>query len=403
MKINACLKEISLSPIARISQEARKKALKYEEKTGEPFIFFQRGELDTSPFPEITETTVSSVRQAENTKYPVSGGSLDVKEALVKKLKISNNIEVSEKNVVVTCGGQDAINLVFELFRNQKAASFSPIWSAIVNNLAPYSNIEFKEVLLNEDGSINFDELKKTLKEVNLFYLNSPSNPTGRVFSREELLRIGELCKENEVAIISDEAYERIVYDGKHVSIASLPELKDYENIFTAFTFSKTFSMTGFRFGYLVTKNREVANLLENLQDTRTAGVPTFIQKTALTAYSCKPEIEDKINKRVEELKMRRDIMYEGLRKVKGLNFAKPEGAFYFFVNFKNFIPSNLKEKERSDYLFNLLLENGICVMPGNYFTKTNNFNDCVRLSFSATSQEEIKIAVERMQKLFNR
>jgi len=331
-QFNSNLHNIKLSPIIAISEEARGIAPDYEERTGNNFIYFQRGEIDQPTFKEINDEVKLALDKGK-TKYPTSGGGKEVKQAILQKLQHYNKIEgLSLDDVVVTCGGQEALKMSIDLFRNGYGAGFSPIWSVLLENFIPYSNINFTEIPFCENFSIDFISLEKTLSSgLDFFYLNNPHNPTGKVFTEEELTTIGELCKKNNVCIISDEAYEYILFDNKkHVSIASLPEMRDYENIFTAYTFSKTFSMTGFRLGYLATKNNVASSLLKNVQYTHTAGVPTMIQEVAINAFSLKSQIESMVHVFEE----RRNKLYDGLTKVNGLRVSKPEGAFYLFPDF---------------------------------------------------------------------
>jgi len=278
-------------------------------------------------------------------------------------------------------------------------AGFSPVWSVIVENFVPFSGIDFIEVPLNPNFSVNFGLLEKILgsaNKVSAFYLNNPQNPTGKVFKEEELTRIAEICKKNEVFIISDEAYEDIVFEGSFTSVAALPVVRDYNNIITAFTFSKTFSMTGLRLGYAVTRNKIAADLIRKGDYTETAGVVTSIQQAANIAFWLDEDIKD----RVETFKSRRDKLYESLKGIEGIEVVKPEGAFYFYPNFSKFIPKDLKQEEKNWYIYKLFLENGIATVPGCCFTKAGHFTDNVRFSISATSHEDITEGTERMKTL---
>ncbi|MFC1522931.1 pyridoxal phosphate-dependent aminotransferase [Elusimicrobiota bacterium] len=398
---NPCLYNIALSPIVAISEKAKKRAKEYEAKTGEEFIFFQRGDIDLAPLPGIIEEVEKSLRCGK-TKYPASGGSDEAKTALVNKLALYNNIHAEKENIVVTYGGQEALGLAFELFRGKRAAVLSPVWSVLVENFLPYSNIRYEEVSLNEDNSIDYELLEDTLKHVDVFYVNNPQNPTGKVFTEEDLTKLGEMCVRHDVAIISDEAYEHIVFEGKkHISLASLPCVKNYSKIFTAFTLSKTFSMTGFRIGYVVTPDRIAANLMKNVQYTHTAGVVTFVQPAVKAAFS--PGFENRIAQRIKEFEIRRDALYNGLKNIKGIRLNNADGAFYLFVDFSGLIPQELRGNQRSEYIFKTLLDNGICVVPGNCFTKQNWYHDYMRLSFSGTSVNIISKSIIRIKTIFKK
>lgn len=394
-KFNSELENLKMSPIVAISEEIKKKAPEFE-KTGKSFIKFQRGEIDFPTPDYILEAVKKGLREGY-TKYPQSGGEPFFKDAVIEKLALENNAKNLEReNIVVTYGGMEALELSFKLFK--KGAGFSPCWSPVLENFAPYSNINFLEIPLSESFEVNYNLLEKSLKKVDFFYLNTPHNPTGKVFSEEEITNITKMCRKNNVYLISDEAYEKIVYDDKkHFSPASL----NLENIISCFTFSKSFSMTGFRLGYAAARNKKIAELLRLGNYTQTAGVVTFLQYAGAEALKNKIEGGKAVNLMIKEYKKRRDDLYEGLKKIKGIKISKPEGAFYMFPNFSEFIPKRLNGEKRGHYIYNLLMENGIGVVYGSCFGR--GFEDNVRLSFSATSVSEIKEAVKRLKNLFNK
>lgn len=395
---NPHLHKIEISPIVTISEQAKSIAPEYEQKSGRPFIYFQRGEIDLPVFAEIKDETIKALQEGQ-TKYPVCGGTKELREALVQKLEEYNKITgLSADNVVLTYGGQEALQMAIELFRGGRGAGFTPIWTVVLESFVPYSGIHFTEIPLREDFSIDFVSLEKLLSGgLDFFYLNTPHNPTGKVFTPEELLRIGELCQKNKVFVISDEAYEYIVFDNKrHTSLASLPELKNFKDIATIPSFSKTYSMTGFRAGYAAIKNGIAADLMKKAQYTQTAGVVSFIQPALKTAL----KLKDQIQQRVTEFQKRRDLLYDGLKRIHNLNVHRPEGAIYVFPNFAKLIPAG--QQSNRNYIYERLLQDGICVVPGQSFAGTDLFNTFARLSFSAVPAQLIKEAVERMQEIFS-
>ncbi len=396
-KFNPHMHEIEISPIVKISEEVRDRAPIFKKEAGKEFILFQRGEIDFKTPEKITGAIKNALDEGK-TKYPKAGGEPGPKKSLLEKLEEFNKIkDLDPDNIVLAYGGQEALQLSFQLFAGKKACGFSPIWSVLLENFIPYSGISFSEVPLNEDFSIEYAKLENTIEQSDVFYINNPHNPTGKIFSEEELSQIGEICKKYGVFIISDEAYEHIVFDNKnHVSIASLSELYDYQDIITAFTFSKTFSMTGLRLGYAVSRNKIAVDLIRKADYTQTAGVVTPIQESALVGFS--GLVMDEVEERVGELQKRRDVLYEGLQEIKGLEVVKPEGAFYFFPDFSKFVPRDLKGKERDWYIYNLCLENGVAIVPGCCFSKEGYFPDNARLSFSATPPEKIIEGVARIR-----
>lgn len=389
------LHRIEISPIVRIAEQARKIEPEYEKRTGERFIHLERGEIDLST-PNQLIIDINNALVDGKTKYPKSGGELSLKKAVAEKLSTKNNIKgIQAEDVVITCGGQEALNLSFQLFANKAGAGFSPIWSVAIENFIPYSNIKFFEIPFNEDFSIDFFRLEETLKKVDFLYVNNPHNPAGKVFSYDELQRITALCKYYNVFIISDEAYEDIVFDGKkHTSLASVSEAEGYDNIISAYTYSKSFAATGLRVGYAASKNKKAITLINGAQYTHTAGVPTAIQYGLVNAYNID------LSGLVQEFENRRNALYDGLVKIEGVKVKKPEGAFYAYPDFSEAV-KRLKIQGEKD-LLDVFLENGICMVPGWAFTKNRYFLNNARLSYSAAGVPLIEMAVNRLQKIFS-
>jgi len=387
------LENIRMSPIVTISEEARRRAREFQAR-GVSFIPFQRGEIDL-PTPEfIVEAACQALRKGL-TKYPKSGGEDFFKEAVLKRLERDYGItDLRPEHVVATYGGQEGLELAFKLF--SRGAGFAPCWSCALENFVPYGGIDFELVPLARDFSVNYDLLEEKLRDREFFYLNNPHNPTGKVFSREELDRIVEICSSLGVFIVADEAYENILYDGlAHHSLAALPR----EDIVTVFTFSKTFSMTGWRIGYAVTRNEKVARLLKLGNYTQTAGVTTFVQYAAAEALENREEADRVIAERKGEFQRRRDALYQALSRFEKVRVTKPQGAFYMFPDFSALVPEGLEGERRSRYVYELLMERGIACVYGSCFGA--HFQDNVRFSFSATPVPLIEEAAERLAEIF--
>ncbi len=388
---NPALEDIRMSPIVSISEEARVRAVEYE-KTGGRFVFFQRGEIDF-PTPKFIVDAAKRGMDDGFTKYPKSGGENFFREAVAQRLKVDHDADIEASHVVATYGGQEGLELSFKLFRS--GAGFSPTWSCALENFVPFARIDFAEVPLNSDFSVDYDRVEDAVRNRDFFYLNNPQNPTGKVFTPEELARIVEICTRHGAFVIADEAYEKIVYDGEHCSLSKLPQ----ENIITVFTMSKAFSMTGWRVGYAVTRNEKVAKLLRLGNYTQTAGVTTFLQFAAAEALNNVRESRAAISSMVEEFRRRRDTLYEGLKDLPGIRIDRPAGAFYMFPNFTDVIPGDLSGEKRNHHVYDLLMKEGIATVYGSCFG--HHFTDNVRLSFSATPVPVIRDAVERFQRIF--
>ena len=385
------MENVSLSPIVAISEEVNKKA----SETGKDFILFQRGEIGFSTPQYIVDAMYNALNQGL-TKYPISGGHAKLKNAIIQKLSSFNNVNSLEPgNIVVTHGGQEGLQLAFKLFEGKKAVGFAPVWSCVLENMVPYSRIEFKQIPLADDFSINYDLLEEEIQDAAFLYLNTPHNPTGKIFSKEEIENVVDICQKYGTYIISDEAYERITFDGKkHFS----PMQLDYENIIAVYTFSKTYAMTGWRLGYLVTRNKKITNLIKLGDYTQTAGVPTFTQFAGAEAILNK-EMEKKfVREFMNEFSTRRDVLYEGLNAIDGVKLpVKPEGAFYIFPDFSQFVPKNLDKNESKFYVFNKLMDAGVATVYGSCFGKY--FQNNLRFSYSTTNLNQIEEGISRIKK----
>jgi len=396
-RFSYAIENIGMSPIVGISEEAMALEPFFKARTGKSFLYFQRGEMGYDT-PDYIKIALIKALLDGKTKYPKSSGEGLLKLAIVDRLKQDSVRNISVKNIVCTAGGQEALQLSFRLFDGEKGATFSPFWSCISENQAPYASIDLQEVCLNDDFSIDFNVLEEMLSNVSFFYFNNPQNPTGKVFSREDVEKIAYLCYTHGVYLISDEAYQDIVFDGeKHFSAS----LIDLPNIICAFTFSKSFAMTGWRLGYVFVRDVDMAEKLTRANYTQTAGVPPFIQYAGAEALNNHELREHHLVMKLREFEAKRDRMYKGLQEINKLTIHKPGGAFYFFPSFANFIPKGLSEEDYKMFIHKLLLEEGVVVIPGYCFG--TGFEANVRLSFSTTSLEEIDDGVARIKKALSR
>ena len=388
---NKAMESIRLSPIVAISEEVNKKS----SETGKDFILFQRGEVGFSTPKYIVDAMFDALNQGL-TKYPVSGGHIKLKNAIIQKLNSFNHVhDLEPENIVVTHGGQEALQLVFKLFEGKKAVGFAPVWSCILENFIPYARTDFKQIPLADDFSIDYSLLEDEIKDAAFLYLNTPHNPTGKIFSREEIENLVQICRKYGTYIVSDEAYERITFDGKnHFS----PMQVEYENIIASYTFSKTYAMTGWRLGYLVSRNKDLANLIKLGDYTQTAGVPTYTQFAGAEAILNSEKEKESVDSFMNEFSLRRDALYEGLKSIEGIRLPnKPEGAFYIFPDFSEFVPGNITEEESKFYVFNKLIDAGVATVYGSCFGRY--FQNNLRFSYSTTNLKQIEAGIERIKK----
>jgi aspartate aminotransferase len=392
-KFNEAMENIRMSPIVAISEEAKGRAAEFE-KSGRSFLTFQRGEIDFPTPPYIVDALKEGVDKGL-TRYPRSGGEGYFKDAVLKKMAEDHGVDdLTGDHIVATYGGQEGLELSFKLFSS--GAGFSPTWSCVLENFVPFAQIDFVEVPLNEDFSVDYDLLERTVQGRDFFYLNNPQNPTGKVFGEDELVRIVEICTRHGCYIVSDESYEKIVYDGReHYSLSKIRQ----DNIITVFTLSKTYAMTGWRLGYTISRDEHVAKLLRLGNYTQTAGVTTFLQYAGAAALSDRKTSNEVVSAMMAEFGLRRNALYDGLKDLPGVRIARPEGAFYMFPNFSEVMPAKLTGDERRKYIYNKLLEHGICTVYGSCFGRY--FDDNIRLSFSGTPLPVIEELIGRFREIF--
>ena len=397
-RISQSFVNIGLSPIVQISEKANGLAPEFTQRSGKPFAFFQRGEVDFLPAPRLRAALAEAVQSDDLARmtscYPVSGGNPWCKQALIEHYRLRGVDGVTPDQVVLTYGGQEGLELVFNLFRGGRVLSFGPIWSCITENIAPYGDSEVQMVPFRSEGAaltVDFDLLERELAaDTTLLYLNNPHNPTGKVFSREELSTINDLCLKHDVLIIADEAYKDIVFDGKkHVSMLEF----EGDHIIVSSTGSKTYAATGYRFGWLICRDPELTQtFFKRGNYTQTAGVATVIQY-AFSKALVDEGTEAWIKGVVERYQARREIIYAGLKPLFGENLYRPEGAFYFFVDLNPFLPKGTQNKE--DLVLERCLAQGIALVPGSGFGG-DRYQGFARLSYSTLGQEVLPSAVER-------
>lgn len=384
------MENIRLSPIVAISEEVNKKSA----ETGKDFILFQRGEMGFSTPQYIVDAMIDAINQGL-TKYPVSGGHIKLKNAILNKLSQFNNIQdLDADNIVVTHGGQEGLQLVFKLFEGKKAVGFAPVWSCVLENFVPYACTNLVQIPLSSDFSINYELLEREIRDASFLYFNTPHNPTGKVFSKEEITAVVDICRRYNKFILSDEAYEKITFEGKkHFS----PMQLDYENIIAVYTFSKTYAMTGWRLGYLVCRNKKITNLIKLGDYTQTAGIPTFTQFAGAEALSNTDEENKSMKEFHREFVLRRNALYEGLSAIDGVQMPlKPEGAFYIFPDFSDFVPRGIPQEEKKFYIFKKLIEAGVATVYGSCFGKY--FQNNLRFSYSTTDIKQIEEGINRIK-----
>jgi aspartate aminotransferase len=320
------------------------------------------------------------------THYAPSSGFLPLRQALSEKLAAKNNIHATPDEVLATVGGSHALYSAFQsiLDAGDHVLLFSPYWTPISDLVVAAEG----RPLLVPTVSARRNGIRKTLEQfstpkVRAIYYNTPQNPSGVVFTRAEAEEVAAFAIERDLIVIADEAYEDLVYEGKHISIASLPGMA--ERTITTFTFSKTYAMTGWRAGYVVAKEPFMTGM-RKLVLYSTNGVATPVQYAMMEALKT-PESE--IARRRQEYRQRRDLLVAGLNEV-GLECPPPAGAFYAFPNVE-------KIHKNSEKAAQILLEKAlIATVPGSAFGAQGEGH--LRFGY-AVSIEQIQECVEALRK----
>ncbi len=389
MKLSKRIMKIGPSPTLGIT--ARAKKMKAE---GIDVVGFGAGEPDFDTPANIKDAAKKAI-DSGFTKYTPTSGIQELKAAICEKLKRDNSLDYSPDQILVSCGAKHSIfNIVMALCEEGDEVIIpSPFWVSYPEmvNLSGAKPVIIKTTQ-ESNLKITPDQLKKAITpRTKLFILNSPSNPTGMVYSRAELEAISEILVKNNVCCISDEIYEKIIYDGAHVSIASFSQdMKDLTIVVNGL--SKSYSMTGWRIGYAAGP-KDVIGTMSNLQDHSTSNPTSISQKAALEALLGP---QDEMKKMVQAFKERRNYMVQRLNSIGGIECLLPDGAFYTFPNISQMIDKKYNGKLIKDSfsLTEILLADAkVAVVPGAVFGDDNH----IRLSY-ATSMENIKKGLDRIE-----
>ncbi|MGC8663507.1 MAG: pyridoxal phosphate-dependent aminotransferase [Thermoplasmata archaeon] len=373
----------SLSPSATISLLTRENELRAQ---GKKIISFSLGEPDFITPKKVLESACNEMFDGK-THYTPSPGIPELREKIANKYKIENNVEASAKNVIVTpTKFAIYISYLALLDKGDEILIPDPGWVSYVEmaHLVGARPVYYK---LDESNGfqINEEEMKNKInKKTKVILINTPSNPTGSVLNMKSFKILRDLAIDNDIYIISDEIYEKLIFEGKHISIASLEGM--FQRTVTVNGFSKSHAMTGLRAGYLIA-DQNLIKYMDNIQQHTLTCSPTFSQYAALKALE---DSEDTV-KMVEEFKERRNIIYSGLSKMSIFSVIRPNATFYIFPRF-NYKGNNSME------MANFLLEElNISVVPGISFGHSGENH--LRFSYS-TSKENIMEGLERLQKL---
>jgi len=358
------------------------------KKEGVDVISFGAGEPDFDTPQYIKDAAITAIEKGK-TKYTPSIGTVELRETICRKLSEYNGLSYKPEDIIVSNGAKHTLYNIFQAVCNEgdEVVIFAPYWVSYTQMVKAAGG---RPVIINTSAQTKYKVKAGDLsaafnKKTKAVIINSPSNPTGCVYSRDELEAIANLAAKNRIRIVSDEIYERLIYDDKkHVSVAGISDDIKAKTIIVNGV-SKTYSMTGWRIGYLASNDRELTKAIKNLQDHSSSNPSSISQEAAREALSNE---DGSVETMKAEFQKRRDYMVRRIAEIDKLSCLKPEGAFYCFVDVSKIERDSLKFAGR------LLDEAKVAVIPGEGFGTPGY----MRLSF-ATSMENIKEGLERIER----
>ncbi len=387
----------AISPSPTLGITAKAKALKAE---GVDIIGFGAGEPDFDTPDHIKQEAIKALSEGF-TKYTPTAGIPDLKQAVCDRFKADIGLDYEPAEVIVSCGAKHSIYNIIQILcePGDEVIIPAPYWVSYPEMVRV---AEATPVIVDTGEESGFKLTPELLEKsitanTKVLILNSPSNPTGATYSKEELEPIAKIAVEKGVLVVSDEIYDKLLYDGlKYTSIASLgPEIK--KNTLVVNGVSKAYSMTGWRIGY-VAADKQFVGAMSNLQDHSTSNPTSIAQRAALAALTGPQEL---VKQMVVEFEKRRNYMVERLNSMAGVSCIMPPGAFYAFANFSGVLGKSLNGKAANgsmDLTELLLTEAKVAVLPGSPF----GADSYLRLSY-ATSMDNITNGLDRIEEMITR
>lgn len=375
----------NLSPSVTMAITALGRELKAQ---GKDILSFSAGEPDFNT-PDIIKQSAIKAIEDGHTKYTAVEGIIETKQAIINKLKRDHNLEYKQEDIIISNGAKHSLFNLFQVLIEEGDEVIIP---------APYwvtypEQVKFSDgvpVFIDTDDTTSFKVTAEQVKaaitdKTKVLLLNSPSNPTGAVYTKEELLAIGEVLKGTDILVFSDEMYEKIMYNGEEFTAAASVSEDMFQRTVTINGLSKSVAMTGWRFGYVATPKTELVKAMIKLQGQVTSNVNSVTQYAAITALEGEADADiEMMRKAFEE---RKNIAVKSFNDIEGITCIEPQGAFYLFVNIKEVSDSSMKFCEE------LLEKKGVAVVPGLAFGTEGYF----RFSF-ATDLASIEEGIRRIK-----
>lgn len=396
MALTLSKKAMEVKPSSTLAITAKAKELKAQ---GIDVVGFGAGEPDFNTPDNINEAAIKAITDGF-TKYTPASGTEELKKAICAKFASFNKLHYESNQIVISNGGKHSLTNIFTAILNPGDEVIIP---------APYW-LSYPEIVKLADGipvyirgekSNGYKVTGKQIEEActnktKAFILNTPSNPTGMVYTREELEEIAEVAVKKDIYVVADEMYEYLVYDKeKHISIASLNN-EIYNRTITCSGLSKSYAMTGWRIGY-TGSSKEIAKLMGSVQSHETSNPNSIAQKAAVEALLGP---QDTVENMRTEFNKRRELIYNKVKDIPLLSALEPKGAFYLFIDVSRVLSKTYKGETigNTDKLAKILIEDyNVAIVPCDDF----GFDDHIRLSY-AISIEQIEKGMDRIREFTN-
>jgi aspartate aminotransferase len=370
---------------------------------GKDVISLSIGEPDFNT-PEEVKNFAKAAIDENWTHYPPVPGYADLREAISKKFKRDNNLDYTPEQIVVSTGAKQSIyQVVMSLVNpNDEVIIPTPFWVSYKEIVkVAEGKCVFVKTTLENDFKVTPQQLEAAItSKTKLIMFSSPSNPTGMLYTKDELKGIAEvLSRHKQVFVMADEIYEHINFEGKHESLAQFENIKD--QVITVNGVAKGFAMTGWRIGFIGAA-LPIAKACDKLQGQVTSATCSIAQRATIKAMEMNPETSKDIISMREKFRERRDLMYKLLQEIPGLKTRLPQGAFYFFPEINRYFGKKYEKytiNDSNDLAMYLLYEANVALVPGAAFGDDN----CIRFSYAASNDvliEAVKRIKEALAKL---
>ncbi len=396
MSLELSKKAAAVKPSSTLAITAKAKELKAQ---GKDVVGFGAGEPDFNTPDNICDAAIQAIHDGF-TKYTPASGTNDLKEAISKKFKTFNGLDYAPDQIVISNGGKHSLTNIFTAIINpgDEVIIPAPFWLSYPEIVKLAGGVP---VIINTTKEQNYKLTAQALREAvtektKAVVLNTPNNPTGMLYTKEELCAIADVVVEKDFYVVADEMYEHLVYgDQKHISIASLSK-EIYDRTITCSGLAKSYAMTGWRIGY-TGSSKEIAKMMSSVQSHQTSNPNSIAQKAAVEALNGP---QDSVASMHAEFDKRRKYMFERISKMANVSAIEPMGAFYVFVDVNGVLGKSYKGQEITDTskMAEILIEEfNVAVVPCADF----GFADHIRLSY-AISLEQIEKGLDRIETFLN-